>query len=83
MTEQEYHQDPLTAEEFRLWKDSRTTRKIYHLLSRHQESYKRSLISGCLLNLASSDATAMATARTVGIVEGMDKFLDMEVADHD
>jgi len=25
----------------------------------------------------------MATARTVGIVEGMDKFLDMEVADHD
>jgi hypothetical protein len=36
-----------------------------------------------LLNLNSSDATAMATARTVGIVEGMDKFLDMEVADHD
>lgn len=83
MTEQEYSQDPLTAEEYRAWKDNRTTRKVYHLLKAHQEWHKTNILTGCHLSLPNSDKAMQQYAKTIGIIEGMDKFLEMEVLDDD
>jgi hypothetical protein len=83
MTEQEYSQDPLTAEEFRVWKGNRTTAKIYHLLRQHQAWHKTNILTGCPLNLPNTDKSMQQYAKALGIIEGMDKFLEMEVADID
>jgi hypothetical protein len=83
MTEQQYQADPLTEEEFRAWKHHQTTCKIYHLLRQHQAWHKTQLLTGCPLGLPSADKIVQQYAKTLGIIEGMDKFLEMEVADYD
>ena len=73
MTEEE----PLTAEEFQAWKDHRITCKVFSLLAQVRNEHAEGLALGGTLGRDSEQRTA----KQVGIIEGIDKVLHMEVDD--
>lgn len=58
-----------------------TTKKVVYLLAQERSEHEAMLGAGVTYNQTSMEATALATARMVGIIEGMSKFLEMEVTD--
>lgn len=79
MTDEEYQREPLTAEEFHVWKDKRTTKKVFYLLNEEKDIASVVLTGGG--TLAKPDMVVQQTARMVGMIEGINKVLEMEVDD--
>ena len=64
----------MTKEEFQEWKGNKTTQKILDLLSKDRESIKEDLSHGATLG----QFTGESTARLVGIVQGLDRIIEIE-----
>lgn len=79
MTKEEYESDPLSAEEFDAWKKKRSTRKVFYLLTQDKERNKDIICNGGTISFQDSNSTSQSTCRVVGVIEGINKILHMEV----
>ncbi len=67
----------MNNEQFQEWKSNPTTIEVTKLLFVQREAYCESLGSGGTVG-EEVGSTVILTAKTVGIIEGLDQFLKME-----
>lgn len=70
----------LTQEEFHSWKTDPTTRKVVKIIQEQRQILADSLVNGVTLK-GEAGATTEETAKQVGILYGIDLFLEFEVID--
>jgi hypothetical protein len=68
----------LNKEEFKLWLEHPTTEKIRAALIESRNDYARALIDGSTI-FNDPGATQKNTAQSVGVIQGIDMFLNFEV----
>ena len=71
----------LMKEEFVAWRASPITKKVAKILSQQKGALINSLVNGT--TLMGDSSTAEATAKQIGIIYGLDMFLEMEVEDEE
>jgi hypothetical protein len=71
----------ISLEEFVAWKRLPITKKIYHHMSAVRGAFSESLNNG--ETLYGGQKTVEETARVVGILRGIDLFLEAEYGDQD
>lgn len=81
MDKAQYDGDPLTADEFQAWKHQNTSQKVFFLLSEAKQMMIDGMTLGGTLRFDNADQTAQMTARQVGVIEGINKILEMEVTE--
>jgi len=70
----------MSKDEFKLWLDNPTTQKIRELMIDSRTDYVRLLCYGATLHNDSSH-TQKSTANTVGVIAGIDLFLNLQIED--
>ena len=68
----------LNREEFKLWLEHQTTEKIRAALIESRNDYARALIDGSTI-FNDSGTTLKSTAQSVGVIQGLDMFLNFTV----
>lgn len=67
----------MTPEQLAEWKTQDSTKAVFKFLRLIREDLKEMLAAGSSLSLASAEGTALATARLVGEVSGLDHLLEL------
>ena len=70
----------MSKEEYKLWLDNPTTQKIRELMKESRSDYVRSLCDGATLFNESSH-TQKNTAHAIGVIAGLDLFLNLQIED--
>jgi len=70
----------MSKDEFKLWLDNPTTQKIRELMIESRSDYVRLLCDGATL-FNESDYTQKNTAKVVGVIAGIDLFLNLQIED--
>ena len=68
----------VSLEEFEEWKVHPVTMEVFSILRSIRDDNDEFMTSGGTVDLESIEATAMKTARTQGLIEGLDAFLNMD-----
>lgn len=67
----------MTPEQLAEWKQQDSTKAVFRFLRLIREDLKEMLAAGSSLSLVSAEGTALATARLVGEVSGLDHLLEL------
>ena len=68
----------ITIDEYKLWLEDRTTKKVLAMLQDKKESIIESLAYGQTLYESSSNRTVIQTARAVGTIYGIEQMLNYQ-----
>lgn len=79
MSQSDY--DNISKEEFAAWKKLPVTKKIYHNIKAVRDAFSESLNNG--ETLRGSMGTIEETAKVVGLLRGIDLFLQAEYGDNE
>lgn len=67
----------IDKDEFKLWLENPTTQKIREFMIESRNDYVHTLCNGATL-FSDSDHTQKNTAHAVGVIYGIDKFLNLQ-----
>ena len=70
----------MSKDEFKLWLDNPTTQKIRELMIESRSDYVRALCEGATL-FNDSSHTQKNTANAIGVITGIDLFLNLQIED--
>ena len=72
------------SKEFMLeWLQHPVTKKVIKELSQAREDFRQVLTEGGMLDMTSTEKTALQTARTVGRIEGLNLLLEIDIKENE